>query len=321
MAIGVILMKKGVLLVNLGTPDAPRAPEVRRYLSQFLADQRVIDTPKILWWPILHGIILRFRPRRSAALYRRIWTAQGSPLAIYTAQQTKQLQALMPEYLVQSAMCYSQPTINTALTAFQEQGVRELTIIPMYPQYSQTTIGSVFDQVMAYYRKRPDVADLHFVRGFYQREDYIQLLVQQLQQALQQQDYDQLIFSYHGIPQKYADNGDPYAAECTATTEAVMAQLGDYPYVQTYQSKFGPAQWLLPATIDTLRQLPAQGHKKVLVITPSFVADCLETLQEIEIENKTAFLESGGEQFNYIHPLNSSADFTAVLKKIALNQN
>lgn len=311
-------MKKGVLLVNLGTPDAPQAPAVRRYLSQFLADQRVIDMPKALWWPILHGIILRFRPRHSAALYRRIWTAQGSPLAIYTAQQVQQLQAIMPDYVVQAAMCYGQPAIATALTAFQRQGVEAITVVPMYPQYSQTTIGSVFDQVMTYYQRRPNIAELHFIRGFYQHTGYIQLLVKQLQQALQQDNYDQLLFSYHGIPQKYVAHGDPYSAECTATTQAVMALLGDYPYQQTYQSKFGPGQWLVPATITTLRQLPAQGCKKVLVITPGFVADCLETLQEIEIENKAVFLENGGQVFTYIHPLNGATGFTEVLKQIVL---
>ncbi|ANK61768.1 MULTISPECIES: ferrochelatase [Loigolactobacillus] len=312
-------MKKGILLVNLGTPTAPEAKPVRVYLSRFLADQRVIDTPRFLWWPILHGIILRFRPRHSAALYKKIWSAEGSPLLLYTQQQTQQLQELLPNYVVRFAMCYSAPSVPTALSELANQGVDELTVIPLYPQYSGTTTGSVFDQVMTYFQNSSNIPQLYFQQSFFHEPLYIAALANQIKLELKNQSYDQLIFSYHGIPQKYADNGDPYPQQCTETTQQIMQLVGDQPYQQSYQSKFGPSQWLLPATDQTLKNLASNGCKSVLVITPSFVADCLETLQEINRENRQYFMESGGQRFTYLHPLNGSTDFTAILAKLAVN--
>ncbi|MFD1318944.1 ferrochelatase [Loigolactobacillus zhaoyuanensis] len=310
-------MKKGVLLVNLGTPETPTTPAVRAYLSRFLADSRVIDLPRAVWLPILHGMILPTRPHRSAALYRKIWTKQGSPLLLYTQKQTQQLQALLPDQVVRYAMCYSAPTVVTVLKEMQALKVTDLTVIPLYPQYSSTTVGSVFDQVAAYYMQAAAQPQLHFVSSFYQEPRYIQALANQIKRALRQANYDQIVFSYHGIPQKYADNGDPYPQQCTATTQQVMALVGEVPYIQSYQSKFGPSQWLRPATAQVLQTLPQQGAKRVLVITPGFIADCLETLQEIDHENREYFRQSGGRLFTYLHPFNGSATFTQVLVALA----
>ena len=313
-------MKKGVLLVNLGTPETPTAAAVRTYLSRFLADRRVIDLPRPLWLPILYGMILPMRPPRSAALYRKIWTKQGSPLLLYTQAQARQLQALLPESVVRYAMCYSEPTVATALQEMQADGVTDLTVIPQYPQYSTTTVGSVFDQVTAYFRQTATSPQLHFVSSFYQEPSYIQALANQIKRALKQQPAGHLVFSYHGIPQRYADQGDPYPQQCEQTTKRVMALVGDVPYTQSYQSKFGPGQWLQPATAQVMRTLPQQGVKQVIVITPGFVADCLETLQEIDHENRGYFMQSGGSEFTYLHPFNGSPTFTRLLATIAVGQ-
>lgn len=310
-------VKKGVLLVNLGTPTTPTAPAVRSYLSRFLMDRRVIDVPRPVWWPILHGMILPIRPARSAALYRKIWTKQGSPLLLYTQQQTRQLQRLLPQQVVRYAMCYSAPTVDTALQEMQQLGVTDLTVIPQYPQYSTTTVGSVFDQVAAYFMQHSALPQLHFISSFYQEPRYIKALANQIKRALIKQPDAHLVFSYHGIPQKYADNGDPYPQQCTATTQQVMTLVGDVPYTQSYQSKFGPGQWLNPATAQIMHQLPQQGSKKVIIITPGFVADCLETLQEINHENCDYFITSGGTDFTYLHPFNGSQTYTQLLATLA----
>ncbi|MFD0896751.1 ferrochelatase [Loigolactobacillus binensis] len=311
-------MKKGILLVNLGTPTTPTAPAVRTYLARFLADRRVITLPRWVWQPILHGMILPTRPYRSAALYRKIWTKQGSPLLLYTQKQAQQLQALLPQQVVRYAMCYSAPTVPTALQEMQQLGVTDLTVIPQYPQYSTTTVGSVFDQVAAFYMQASALPQLHFISSFYQAPQYIQALANQIKRALVRRPNAQLIFSYHGIPQKYADHGDPYPQQCTTTTQQVMALIGkNVPYSQSYQSKFGPGQWLRPATMQLLKTLPHQGVKDVVVITPGFVADCLETLQEIGHENRGYFMQNGGRSFTYLHPFNGSPTFTRLLATLA----
>ena len=310
-------MKKGVLLVNLGTPKSPTAADVRTYLSKFLADKRVLDVPRAIWLPILHGMILRTRPKRSAARYRQIWTKAGSPLFIYAQKQAQQLQALLPTTIVKYAFCYSDPSITDSLTEMQQAGVTDLTIIPLYPQYSVTTVASVYDQVATHFMHAQAMPNLHFVTAYYQHPTYIKALAAQIKQALAQQSYDRIIFSYHGIPEKYVTAGDPYFKQCTATTQQVMALVGDVPYTQTFQSKFGPGKWLSPATDDTLRALPQQNVKSVLVLTPGFVADCLETLEEIDQENRGYFKASGGQQFTYLHPFNESQTFTQLLADLA----
>lgn len=309
-------MKKGVLLVNIGTPDKPEAKEVRVYLRKFLGDRRVIDLPRALWYPILYGPILTFRPRKSAALYKKIWTAEGSPLLIYMKKQAAQLQALVPNASIYYAMSYSAPYIDDVLLKMQTDGVTDLTVIPMYPQYSTTTTGAIYDAVARYYLKQQDMPTLHFLKDFHVEEEYIKLLVKQISSYLEQRPYDRIVLSYHGIPTSYVEKGDPYQRQCEATTAAVRKLLPDQDMIMTYQSKFGPSSWLTPATDETMKRLPHEGVRSILVVTPGFVADCLETIEEIEEENRHYFMENGGEIFDYVHPFNDDIEFTQILKKL-----
>lgn len=309
-------MKKGVLLVNLGTPDKPEVKEIRHFLKYFLADQRVVAMPKAVWLPILYGSILMTRPKKVRAAYRKIWTSAGSPLKVYMQQQVAQLQAELPDYQVFEAMSYSQPFLTDVLGAIQAAGIDDLTIVPMYPQYSTTTTMSIYDVVAKFYLKQANMPTLHFVKDFYQHTGYIDLLVTAIEQKLQTQSYDEIILSYHGIPQSYVTKGDPYQAQCVATTAQLQARLPDQTFRTTYQSKFGPNEWLTPATSDTMKTLAQEGVKKILVLTPGFVADCLETIEEIDVENRAYFMDNQGEQFDYIHPFNADPRFTDLLVQI-----
>lgn len=315
-------MKKGVLLINLGTPKAPTAQEVRPFLHRFLGDPRVINTPRAIWLPILNLMILPKRPAASAAKYKQIWSSEhGSPLAYYTQRQAVQLQKLLPDYLVDYAYSYSHPLISEGLQKMADANVDQLTIIPMYPQYSTTTIGSVMDDINRFYYRRARVPELHLVSGFADRSDYLDLLASKIQAELDKADYDQIIMSYHGIPVSYAENGDPYPQQCDATTDGVKQCLKtDVPVMQTYQSKFGPAEWLTPATADTMKQLPSKGVKRVLVVSPAFVADCLETIQELNVENRSYFMDNGGQQFKLVPCFNDDQAFTQVLANIVNNR-
>lgn len=310
-------MNKGVILVNIGTPEKPEPKEVRAYLRRFLGDRRVIDMPRAVWLPILYGPILAFRPRRSAALYKKIWTAEGSPLLHYMKKQAAQLQAIMPDAKVYYAMSYSAPFLDEVLQQTKMDGITDLTVIPMYPQYSTTTTASIYDAVARYYLRQQDMSTLHFIKDYHVNEDYLQLVVKQMKPYLAKRHYDKIILSYHGIPASYVAKGDPYQRQCEATTTALRKLLPDVDILQTYQSKFGPNPWLTPATDETMKQLPHDGVRSVLVVTPGFVADCLETIEEIEEENRHYFLDNGGETFDYVHPFNDDPDFTKLLKRIA----
>lgn len=308
--------KKGILIVNLGTPDKPETKEVRAYLKRFLGDKRVIDTPRMIWLPVLHGIILRTRPKKSAELYKSIWREEGSPLLIYTKAQAEQLQARFPESVVRYAMSYSKPFIPEALAEMNDLGVTDLTIIPLYPQYSTTTTAPIYDEVAKFYLKAERIPTIHFIQSFHEQPLYIEGLATQIKQALAEHPCDKLVFSYHGIPVSYVTKGDHYPEHCTATTEAVMQLVGDVPYIQTFQSKFGPAEWLTPATDQTLKELPQQGSENILIITPGFTSDCLETIEEIEEENRGYFMESGGKNFHYIHPFNDDPVLVDILAEV-----
>ncbi|EOL43477.1 ferrochelatase [Enterococcus caccae] len=310
------MSKKGIILVNLGTPDKPETKEVRAYLKRFLGDKRVIDTNRLIWLPVLHGIILRTRPKKSAALYQQIWQEAGSPLLIYTQSQTEQLQERFPDHIVRYAMSYSKPLIPEVLKEMHDLGVTDLTIIPLYPQYSTTTTAPIFDEVAKFYLKAEAIPSLHFIQSFYDEPLYIEALANQIKQALAEKEFDKIVFSYHGIPVSYVEKGDHYLEHCEQTTQAVMKQVGDVPFISTFQSKFGPAEWLTPATDQTLKELPKQGDKNILIITPGFVSDCLETVEEIEKENYGYFMENGGEHFHYIHPFNADPIFVDILEKI-----
>lgn len=316
------MKKSGVMLVNLGTPASTDPADVRQFLKVFLSDQRVIDLPKICWQPILHGIILRKRPKFSAKMYEKIWDDAafgGSPLLYYTQQVTQKLAALLPEHDVRFGMSYAHPFIDETLDAFHKDGIESITVLPMYPQFSTTTTGSVYDDVVTHYLKKSPIPNLRVITSFYDAPEYIQILADSIQRVLDQQPTAQeLIFSYHGIPERYiTDKGDPYRDQCHITTEMVMERLDHcVPYQMTFQSKFGPGQWLTPATDETIKALPKNGVKDVVVVTPSFTADCLETIYEIDEENRAYFMENGGTNFTFIPPLNDQDDFVAFLKKL-----
>lgn len=315
-------LKQGVLLINLGTPKAPTATAVRPYLRRFLGDPRVITMPRAVWLPILNLMILPKRPAASAAKYRQIWSSEyGSPLAYYTERQAVQLQQQLPDYTVTYAYSYSKPFIVEALAKMEKAGVQKLTIIPLYPQYSTTTIGSVMDDINRFYYRRAHVPELRITSGFASRNDYLDLLAHNIQVELDKDKYDLILMSFHGIPVSYAENGDPYPQQCQITMEGVKARLHtDVPVMQTYQSKFGPAEWLKPATADTVKSLPKKGIKRVLVVSPAFVADCLETLHELDIENRAYFMDNGGQFFKVVRCFNADPAFTEVLKSIVLNK-
>ncbi|EGO2724577.1 ferrochelatase, partial [Enterococcus faecalis] len=298
------MKRTGILLVNLGTPKDSSKTEVRKYLKTFLSDRRVIKIHPIIWKPILNGIILNIRPKKSAKLYQKICTENGFPLLEYTEKQMENLKNICPEVEITIGMSYSEPSIETALDTLLSKEIEELNVIPMYPQYSGTTVGSVFDSVMNYFIKSDRIVDIKFIRSFYNNPQYIDYFSKKINEALNESPIDAIVFSYHGIPMSYVKDGDNYPKECTKTTKLIMDKLGDIRYYQTYQSKFGPSEWLKPATDDTLKKLPSKGIKNILIVAPGFVVDCLETIEELEHENRNYFLENGGEVYKYVHPFN-----------------
>jgi ferrochelatase len=302
--------------VNLGTPKDSSKTEVRKYLKTFLSDRRVIKIHPIIWKPILNGIILNIRPKKSAKLYQKICTENGFPLLEYTEKQMENLKNICPEVEVTIGMSYSEPSIETALDTLLSKEIEELNVIPMYPQYSGTTVGSVFDSVMNYFIKSDRIVDIKFIRSFYNNPQYIDYFSKKINEALNESPIDAIVFSYHGIPMSYVKDGDNYPKECTKTTKLIMDKLGDIRYYQTYQSKFGPSEWLKPATDDTLKKLPSKGIKNILIVAPGFVVDCLETIEELEHENRNYFLENGGEVYKYVHPFNGDIEFAKLVKDI-----
>ncbi|WP_445451141.1 ferrochelatase, partial [Enterococcus faecalis] len=277
---------------------------------------RVIKIHPIIWKPILNGIILNIRPKKSAKLYQKICTENGFPLLEYTEKQMENLKNICPEVEVTIGMSYSEPSIETALDTLLSKEIEELNVIPMYPQYSGTTVGSVFDSVMNYFIKSDRIVDIKFIRSFYNNPQYIDYFSKKINEALNESPIDAIVFSYHGIPMSYVKDGDNYPKECTKTTKLIMDKLGDIRYYQTYQSKFGPSEWLKPATDDTLKKLPSKGIKNILIVAPGFVVDCLETIEELEHENRNYFLENGGEVYKYVHPFNGDIEFAKLVKDI-----
>jgi len=304
--------KIGLLVTNLGTPKAPTPGALRSYLRQFLSDPRVVEFPRFLWWIILHGIILRIRPRRSAAAYQSVWTHNGSPLAIHTRNQAdalrKNLTAMWgDDVVVEWAMRYGQPSIDNTIEKMLQQGVRKLLVLPLYPQYSASTTGSTFDALAQDFMRRRWLPELRFITGYHDFLPYIEALASSIRNFWQDHGRPELlIFSYHGLPLRYLNNGDPYHCQCHKTSRLLAIALGldEEEYRTTFQSRFGREQWLRPYTDETLKSLPAQGITNLQVVCPGFSADCLETLEEIDMENKTTFLAAGGETFHYIPALN-----------------
>lgn len=301
----------GVLIGNLGTPEAPTPAALRRYLGEFLSDPRVIETPPLLWRPILHGIILRLRPRRSAAAYRRIWTDEGSPLLAISRRQAAALESRLAargrrNWRVELAMRYGQPSIKAGLERLFAARVERLLVLPLYPQYSAATTGSTFDAVSAALRRWRWVPELRFINHYHDDEGYIAALAESIRVHQARHGVpERLLFSFHGLPQHYFLAGDPYYCHCHKTARLVAAQLGlqDGQWEVSFQSRFGPRAWLQPYTDKVLRQWGKAGAD-VQVVCPGFAADCLETLEEIQMLNREQFLAAGGGRFSYIPALN-----------------
>lgn len=325
-------MKIGVLLAQLGTPDAPTAKALRPYLRQFLSDRRVIDYPPLLWQPILHGILLRLRPRRSAKMYCRIWSEEGSPLLIHSRQQASALQAgLGDDFRVILGMTYGNPSIASAVQALERQGIDRIVVLPMFPQFSSTTTACIYDAAyraaagshgaFLHDRKRFTPA-LRFVAPYFDQPAYIDAMRGHILAELNRLAAapDHFVVSFHGIPGRYVRTGDPYRAQCERTADLLAAAMGwrDDEWVLSFQSRFGPEEWLQPYTEEVLARLPALGVKRPFVFSPGFTTDCLETLDELGNEGREQFEQGGGQGGNYhLAPcMNATPEFIDALVQI-----
>lgn len=312
--------KVGILVSNLGTPDAPTTKALRRYLAEFLWDPRVVEVPRPIWWLILHGVILRVRPKKSAALYKNIWTDQGSPLLINSEKIAHGIQQqLGDDYLVTLGMRYGKPSINQALDKLQDAKVKKIIILPLYPQFSATTSASTFDAASLSLKSWRDIPELQFMPQYSDNKNYINTLAASINQHWQQHGRgEKLLISFHGIPQRNIELGDPYFNQCqqTATLLANTLQLNDSQYQLVFQSRFGRAKWLQPYCVDTLISLAKTGSKHIDIICPGFAVDCLETLEEISITNNEIFQKAGGINLNYIPALNDNPEHIHFLSDI-----
>lgn len=313
--------KQGILLVNLGSPDEPTLTAVKRYLTKFLSDPRVIEVNRLLWYFILRTMILPKRVPEVTKLYQSIWSEEGAPLVANSIKQQKSLIAhLSKDWLVEIGMTYSSPSITDALNRLLEQKVTSLVILPLFPQYSATTTGSIWDSVSTELSKHRNLPTIHFIRDYADHPLYIEALAASIRNAYEHiGEPDMLFFSYHGLPIRYVEKGDDYPKRCQITTKAVAAllNLDEKKYQLSWQSTFGKEAWLAPLTVDILKTLPKQGVKKVYVICPGFASDCLETLEEVAQTYKKIFLNAGGEHYHYIPALNNSPMHIRLIKQIA----
>jgi ferrochelatase len=304
--------KTGVLLANLGSPTAPTAKAVRRFLGEFLWDKRVVNIPRPVWWLILNGFVLPFRPKKSAHAYQKIWhTEKGSPLTFFTRQLTEKVaqQLTAKNVTVDYAMRYGEPSIATQLQKFKAEGINHIVVLPLYPQYSSTTTASIYDDLVKELNSWRHLSSFRFISDYHQNDAYIAAIADSITQAWQEQPKNELLMmSFHGLPEQLTKWGDPYFHHCHQTAKLIAEKLGlkDSEWMLVFQSRFGKAQWLKPYCVDTLQTLPAQGIKTVDVICPGFAVDCLETLEEIAIANKEIFMAAGGEKYHYIPALNDS---------------
>jgi len=315
---------------NLGTPDAPETAHVRRYLAEFLSDHRVIEIPKPIWWLILHGIILRTRPAKSAAKYASIWTKEGSPLRVWTEKQAKLLQGWLNErghnITVRYAMRYGQPSIGTQLDALKAEGVQRILIMPAYPQYSATSTASVLDAVYAWGQTVRTLPELRFVHHYHDDAGYINAVAKHIEAHWEingrpdaHDKATKLLMSFHGVPERTLQLGDPYHCECHKTARLLAQRLGLQPeqWQLSFQSRLGRAKWIEPYTEPSLIALGKAGVKRVDVVCPGFTSDCLETLEEIAMEGRETFLHAGGKVFNYIPCVNDDPVWITALSEIA----
>jgi len=318
----------GVILVNLGTPDSPSTSDVRRFLKQFLSDPRVVDLNPFIWKPILNGIILNTRPAKVAKLYQSIWSDKGSPLMVISERQRQKVASLLQAQLgqhipVELGMSYGNPSLASGLDKLKQQGVKRLVVLPLYPQYSCSTVAPVFDAIAAEFKSWRDIPETRFNKAYYQDPTYIQALAASVRSHWQQHGQaDVLLMSFHGVPVRYVNEGDPYQAQCQATALLLAQTLGlkDEQWKLCFQSQFGKEEWLTPSTDKLLGSLPEKGVKSVDIMCPAFAADCLETLEEISIGGKESFIESGGDCYRFIPCLNDNEPHIKLLAKLVSEQ-
>ncbi|MGL4632141.1 MAG: ferrochelatase [Leadbetterella sp.] len=337
--------KTGVLLVNLGTPESPNTPDVRKYLRQFLTDGRVIDIPAVFRWLLVNGIIAPFRAPKSAKVYKELWTDKGSPLKIYGLENERDLQeALGDRYIVKLAMRYQTPSMESGMQFFQKSGIDRLVIIPLFPQYASASTGSVYEEVFRIMKDWQVMPEVSFVNYFYDRQKLIDVFAANAQKHLATKTYDHIVFSYHGLPQRQIRKGDIhkdvckfgsccesirpenqhcYRAQCFETTRLLVKKLGlkEGTYTTSFQSRLGRDPWIQPYTDELIKDLRKQGVEKVLAFSPAFVADCLETTIEVGEEYKEAFEELGGKEWDLVESLNSSPVWIDLLKDIVLERS
>ena len=309
--------KVGLLLINLGTPDAPEAAAVRRYLAEFLSDPRVIEIPRMAWKPILHGIILRTRPRKSAEAYSQVWTNEGSPLRVIAQRQAEALRKRLPNVSVHYAMRYGNPGIGAAMDRMMAEGCTRILAAPLYPQYCAATTATANDAVFAAVARMRHQPALRTLPPYYDDPLYIDALAASLKRQLGALDFepDRLLLSFHGMPQRTLELGDPYHCHCRKTARLLGEAMGREVDV-AFQSKFGRAKWLEPATDATLTAYPGKGVKRIAIAAPGFSADCIETLEELGIRGKETFLGAGGERFALLDCLNDSDEGIAMLEQL-----
>ncbi|SSY80943.1 ferrochelatase [Alysiella crassa] len=309
--------KIGVLLLNLGTPTQAKPEAVKPFLRKFLSDQRVVELPKAIWYPILHGIVLPLRPKVVAENYERVWLKEGSPLQVFTEKQTAGLRERLPDTVfIEYAMTYGEPSVPQMVAKLKAAGVGRLLVVPLYPQYAASCTAAAVDKVLAELAKQRNQMSVRTVSRFFNHEGYVNALANQIRNYRAQHGAgDKLMFSFHGIPLRQHKLGDPYPHECHATAKLVAEKLGlsQNDYIVSFQSQFGKDKWIEPSTQALFKSLPKQGVKKLDVICPGFVSDCLETMEEIAIAGREEFHEAGGEAYNYIPCLNANAEWLDAL--------
>jgi len=320
-------MTTGVLITNLGTPDDATPAALRRYLAEFLWDRRVVDMPRLKWWLILHGIILRVRPKRVAKAYKKVWTDQGGPLLVISKQQREAIETSLSERLgcnvpVVLGMRYGNPSISSALDSLRQQGIKRIIVLPLFPQYSAATTGSTFDAISQELQQWRNIPELMFINSYHDDPGYIDALANSIEEHWGKHERaDRLLLSFHGLPQRYHDAGDPYRDQCNSTAIALTKRLGlsDGDLQVMFQSRFGKEEWLKPYTEETLKILPVEGVKQVEIVCPGFSADCVETLEEIAMQDRELFMKAGGDSYKYIPALNDRPDHIEALTRILLN--
>ncbi len=316
-------LKVGVLLVNLGTPEAPTAPALRKYLKEFLSDPRVVEIPKFVWWPLLNFIILNTRPKKSAAKYASVWLEEGSPLRVYSERQLRRTSLALQEagydLEMELAMRYGEPSISQGLDALKARGVNRVLVLPLYPQFSASTTATVFDKVYDALAAMRSPPALRTIRHYHDHPAYINAVASSIRRYWADHGRgDLLLMSFHGVPKRSLLKGDPYHCECHKTGRLIAGALGlsESEWRVSFQSRFGPAEWLKPYTAELFEQLPLAGVKRLDVVCPGFLSDCLETLEEIAMEGKEEFIEAGGTQYQFIPCLNDSQEAVDLIKAL-----